>query len=252
MRTYYPCMKLIQLNIERDLHLDRVKAFLTREQADVVCLEEVLEPSAHALAAELGYHVHYVPQKRISGYEEGTDGLAEGVALFTREPHMLLGEHYYVRSRETIQMRVKERDGTDENEDEIAKVALVADVRTGAECVRVAMTHFTWSANGGVSVYQRRDLRELLTITAPYGELVLCGDFNIPRGTELYHVLAQQYRDNVPPEYTTSLDQDLHRKKGLQFMVDYIWSTPAYAVTDVRMVCGVSDHCALVADVLHV
>ena len=78
---------------------------------------------------------------------------------------------------------------------------------------------------------------------------MLCGDFNAPRGGEIFGLLAQKYKDNVPQKYTTSIDGILHRAGPLPFMVDGLFSTPGYTVSHVEMVCGISDHCALIANV---
>jgi endonuclease/exonuclease/phosphatase family metal-dependent hydrolase len=111
-------------------------------------------------------------------------------------------------------------------------------------------THFTWTPDGNPNEAQRHDLAVLLDVLKKYPELVLCGDFNIPRASnELYRLLAERYTDHVPPEIHNSLDPQYHRKPSLVHMVDYIWSTPHYCVEGVRVVCGVSDHCAIVAEV---
>jgi hypothetical protein len=45
----------------------------------------------------------------------------------------------------------------------------------------------------------------------------------------------------------TSLDQNLHRVKGLQYMVDGCFSSGDVNVTSVKLCDGVSDHMAVVA-----
>jgi endonuclease/exonuclease/phosphatase family metal-dependent hydrolase len=77
--------------------------------------------------------------------------------------------------------------------------------------------------------------------------LVLCGDFNAPRGKEIFSRLAAHWTDHVPLAHTTSLDPVLHRAGALQLMVDGIFSTPDYDVSGVRLHQGVSDHCAITA-----
>lgn len=242
-------MKLIQLNIERNLHLARFMPFLEQEQPDVVCLQEVMATTLPHIAARLGMQASFAPEMVLSGYEPDTEGDEFGVAILTREPHTCAGEHYYVRSRDTICVRHKTYDGTDDHESDIAKVLLVAEVTVRGAPFVVGCTQFTWSPGGKNTALQKRDLGTLCGILDRYPKLVVCGDFNIPRGNELYHTLNARLTDTVPRAYTTSIDQELHRVPGLRLMVDYIWTTPAYHVENVRMVCGVSDHCALVAQV---
>jgi hypothetical protein len=94
-----------------------------------------------------------------------------------------------------------------------------------------------------------------MQILGTMGEFVLGGDFNAPRGGEMFSVLSSAYTDNIPLQYKTSLDLTLHRaarERGPQLgdkMVDGLFSTPAYSVSDVRLVDGVSDHMAVVATI---
>ncbi len=78
---------------------------------------------------------------------------------------------------------------------------------------------------------------------------VLCGDFNAPRGGEIFSELAARYRDNIPAQYTTSIDASLHRAGDLQLMVDGIFTTPEYQASSVLLHSGVSDHYAVTADI---
>ena len=66
---------------------------------------------------------------------------------------------------------------------------------------------------------------------------------------EAFDRIARKYKDNIPKKYKTSLDQNLHRVKGLQYMVDGLFTTPGYKASNVKLVDGVSDHVAIVADI---
>jgi endonuclease/exonuclease/phosphatase family metal-dependent hydrolase len=126
---------------------------------------------------------------------------------------------------------------------------LSCEIEKEGETFRVATTHFTWTPDGSADDYQRADVKKLLAILGGMGEFVLTGDFNAPRGGEIFGTLAEKYKDNVPSHYTTSIDGALHRAGPLELMVDGIFSTPGYAVSDVELVAGVSDHKAIVATV---
>jgi exonuclease III len=54
-------IKLITLNIEGDRHLDRVIPFLQKENAHVVCLQEVLQSNVELLKKELQMFGEYEP-----------------------------------------------------------------------------------------------------------------------------------------------------------------------------------------------
>lgn len=118
-------------------------------------------------------------------------------------------------------------------------------IKNGVEFT-VATTHFTWSPRGTVTSLQRLYLKKMLKGLESIGQFVLVGDFNAPRGKEIYDKLAKLYTDNIPLEETTTLDPDLHRVKNLQFVVDGMFSTPQFKVSNVRVVGGISDHKAII------
>jgi len=237
-------MKLIQLNIERNRHLEKVLSFFEREQPDVLCLQEVMERSVPRIAERTDMYFTFVPSARLLGFEEGTDGDLWGIALLSRTPHMVHDAHQYGGSRELPTL-----DSSDpEHPYSSRRTLLVADVGSEDRRFTIGVTHFTWSSNGENTPLQETDLTELLAVLRQYDELVLCGDFNIPRGTALYRMLAARLLDHVPSDVKTTLDQQLHRVPGLLHVVDYVWSTPHYEV-DLHVRPGISDHCALVGEV---
>ena len=81
------------------------------------------------------------------------------------------------------------------------------------------------------------------------GEFVFCGDTNAPRGKEAFDLIAKEFKDNIPTKYTSSLDPLLHRVKGLNYMIDCLFTTSGYIATDVKLKDGVSDHMAVVAEI---
>ena len=97
--------------------------------------------------------------------------------------------------------------------------------------IQIGAVHFSWTPDGSVDDRQRRHMQLLLEYLSTKGELVLCGDFNTPRGNELYEKLLTNYLDNIPTEIQTTIDPKLHRINfenlgKLKLVVDYIWSSP--------------------------
>lgn len=79
---------------------------------------------------------------------------------------------------------------------------------------------------------------------------MLAGDFNAPRGGESFSAIAARYRDNIPPNYQTSIYAPLHRSgQDLELMVDGLFTTPGYRAENVELTSGMSDHYAIVADI---
>ncbi|OGG53465.1 hypothetical protein A3H16_01920 [Candidatus Kaiserbacteria bacterium RIFCSPLOWO2_12_FULL_53_8] len=242
-------IKLISLNIERSLHLDLVLPFLKEQQADVVCLQELSEPDISLFESELGSKCVFAPMIYHHS-DTGSKPVINGNAVLTRLPLQSSMINYYVGDGKKIH---DEPPGY--IPDHEALVMVETDNEKGGDVFRIMTTHFTWTPDGSPSDAQRRDMKKLLHVLETLGEFVLAGDFNAPRGGEIFSMLAQKYKDNVPPHYVTSLDQKLHRAVKLRpheivdKMVDGIFSTPSYTVSDVEMVSGLSDHCALVATV---
>lgn len=114
----------------------------------------------------------------------------------------------------------------------------------------VANTHFTWSANGRPTQLQRCTFTRLSRFLAKYPELILCGDFNAPRGGEIFSLFTQRFTDNIPPEIATTIDSSNHYSgKKLELVVDNIFTTPGYQVSKIRVITGISDHCAVLGEV---
>ncbi|MDP3645608.1 MAG: endonuclease/exonuclease/phosphatase family protein [bacterium] len=250
-------LKLISLNIERAKHLDRVVPFLRGQKPDVACLQEVREPDIPLLKEAIGAVDHFFAP--MTQHPSDGNPAIVGMCIISRLPVRKIHIEYYRGNQDSIPHAIERpEDWTDD-------VAVAAshncalssvDVEKDRAIFRISTTHFLWSRRGRFTKYQREDMKKLLAILAGLGEFVLTGDFNAPRGGEIFGMLAEKYKDNIPLRYVTSLDLELHRaaQKGrgdeiADKMVDGLFSTPAYIVSDVKMICGVSDHCAIVANV---
>jgi endonuclease/exonuclease/phosphatase (EEP) superfamily protein YafD len=124
----------------------------------------------------------------------------------------------------------------------------MASVGLGGDTFTIGTIHFPWTDGGRTSDFQRTACDTLLRLLKGC-RLVLCGDFNAPRGREIFGRLAAQWTDHIPPMHATSIDPVLHRAGPLQLMVDGVFSTDDYSVSEVMLHQGVSDHCAVTAHV---
>jgi endonuclease/exonuclease/phosphatase family metal-dependent hydrolase len=236
----------LQLNIERDRHLPLVREFIGREEPDVVFLEEVLVSDAHEWAEQFGLHLSFAPMTytpRTLGARAG-ELEVEGVAILTRAAPERTVTEWYFGDEHSVPVHVED------DRDSVYQPLLGVAVPYQGTSLMLAVTHYMKSWNGAPDEYQRAHMESFLPALMRLSPDVLCGDFNIPRGTELYHVLREHLRDNVPLGYTNSLDPHLHRVPGLTFMIDYVWSSPRVEARNVTQVCGVSDHCAFVGEVV--
>jgi len=231
------------LNIDWKKNLPTVFPFLLRQRADVICLQEVCEDALLDIAEAAGAHYFYAPM--CGGGIHGTLGTV-GIAIFSRLPLRRGHAHYYVgdpaRIVELDERTLESRHAT------TYRAVVFIEVQKGDTVYRIANTHFTWTPDGKADEFQRQDLQALLSILKNKGEFLLCGDFNAPRGGEIFSTLSRCLKDNVPANCISSLDPERHRVKT-PLMVDGIFSTPGYTVSDATMTFGVSDHAALTARV---
>lgn len=129
------------------------------------------------------------------------------------------------------------------------RLLVAAEITHLGKRYRIATTHFTWSEEGRISDEQVADFHRLQRALADYPDYVLCGDFNAPRGRDMFAHFTDQLGliDHLPPHITSTIDGNLHRAGDLNLAVDTVFATPHYRVSQVQVIEGVSDHKAIVA-----
>ncbi len=237
-------IKMISLNIEGDNHYDKIFPFFTREMPDVVCLMEVFEIDLPQIAARLSSEHCYLVCDSVT--QENPYRLSpkgnQGIALLSKYPITDHGHFYY----ETYRTPSDGSSGPNMGQ----RGVLWAKVQTNKSAVVIAATHFTWSPNGSVTDLQHADLENLLEKLEPVNPNVLCGDFNAPRGGEIFSKIAESFTDNIPKDVKTTLDPAIHRAGSRlpDLVVDGLF-TRGYTAQNVRVISGVSDHCAIVGEI---
>ena len=233
---------LISLNLERSRHLDRVTTFLQHCRPDVVCLQELSADDVATLQAASGLgHAHYVAMA-----VHPVDGRPFGVGILSRTAFADTGFHTYGGTGDGSLLF--DRTSPESRLESCRYIAVQARLTVGGHDLRLATTHFPWTPDGNPAPFQWDCLHRLVEGLAS-GPLLLCGDFNAPRGGPIFAELAKHWRDHIPVDVTTSLDPLLHRAGPLELMVDGLFASPHYRVEQVRLQAGVSDHQAIVADV---
>jgi len=239
-------VKLITLNIEGDSHLDLVTDFLRKEQADVVCLQEVFELDLLYLLQKTGlYQLAYVPLMSVN-HTPNIAGLSTkgnwGVAMFGKNLAEKVKIYYYHGDKTKVPV-------FDDTPNPANRALIIASFVLNGLLINVATTHLTWVKSGTFSTVQFDHAKQIVEYLRPYGEFVLCGDFNAPRGESTFGYLAKELKDNVPANVTSTIDSKFHRVSGLQLVVDGIFSTPKIKMKNVKVVGGISDHKAVVGEV---
>jgi endonuclease/exonuclease/phosphatase family metal-dependent hydrolase len=247
-------IKLITLNVEGSRHWPQILPFLERERPDVLCLQELFERDLAMLKKLFNYEAVFLPMYRDRYQEEVVETL--GIALLVKNQFRNTHSDYYHKGIAEIQTH----DRTSvESKMKTTYYGLVwGDVEINGKGFTIAATHFTWTPDGTPNEYQDKDAGSLFKILETIPSVVLCGDFNVPRGNNrIYHRLVERYKDNIPSAFATTMDVERHkvrsnpveREKLKRFVVDFIFSTPEYQVTNVRQQFGVSDHTAIIAEV---
>ena len=236
-------LSLVSLNMETDKHLGRIIPFLEKIQPDVFNAQELMEKDIPSIEKTLGAKAYFAPVHR---HTPDWD-LVEGMGIFTRHPVLDFQMHQYAGN--TGELGVYDGTNTDTKHDSQKYYLSVVTLEKDGVRFKIGTVHFTWSPDGNPNEYQREDLKSLLDVLAKEDEIVFSGDFNAPRGGEIFNAIAERYTDNIPLHYKTSIDGDLHRAGQLMLMVDGLFSTPNYRLSGVSLECGLSDHCAIIAQV---
>jgi len=237
-----PVLALTSVNIERSKHLSKVATFLRARAPEVVCLQEVVADDIAPLCQRLGYaHHFYVPMSR---FPEPDEPSSAGVGILSRYAFASTEAIWYAGAGSGLDVldRSSEEARVATNRYSVA----LASIELRGATFTLATTHFPWTDKGGTSNLQRAACDTLLRLLKGRS-LVLSGDFNAPRGKEIFDRLVAQWKDNIPPTLTTSIDPVLHRAGPLQLMVDGLFSSDDYSVSEVALHQGVSDHCAITA-----
>ena len=241
-------MKLISLNIENNTHPETL-IFLKKEKADIICLQEVLEEDFEIFKKELGLNGVYQPWNYWNSQiiHPHLFGKKQGLAIFAK--NIINSESiFYIGKEENIIKSFNEYLSNKESQKN--NILLWATVRDANGIIfKFATTQLPVTYKGEVTTTQLKIIDRMLYEIKYLNEFILCGNMNAPRGYESFIRISEKYKDNVPSEYKTSIDQNLHRVKGIQFMVDGLFTTPGYKASEVRLVDGISDHMAIIAEI---
>ena len=248
-------MKLISLNVEGAKHWSLVDPFLKAGQADAICLQEVYEEDAVRHAEALNMQLAFAPMVLYPDVTTNTNRML-GIAIFSHSPlNNIKIQNYHLPSKD-----IQNFDGANDRavDNTIRRTLLSAEITHDGKIFTVATTHFTWTPDGMPRNYQYAAAEKLLGVLDTFHEVMVCGDFNVPRDeNDIYERFAGKYQDVIPASYRSSLDLTIHRggkdpaiaARLAEYMVDYLFLSKAYKAEEVKLVPGVSDHCAIVATV---
>lgn len=225
--------RLLTLNVYQKNYLDRSIPYLVKSQPDIICLQEVCRDDFEHIKSRLNFDGHFLPTIDINVATPTQFGLA----ILTSGSILSHSTSYFSDQHESLMSPTT------------AGVLIVTISFKIDETYTIANTHGVWTDGGFATPFQLRATERLLGSLQAFPNLILCGDFNAPRGREAWERIGQIYQDTIPANVMTTIDGELHRVGPLPYVVDGIFTTPHYRVKDVRVVSGLSDHCALEAEV---
>jgi len=242
-------LKLLTLNIEHDRHLERVAQTIATHSPDIVCLQEVFEKDCATLAAAGSYQFKYaistlMPDRTgVQSTPRGFGGGSPrswGLAVLTRLPVQHQTVAYYA---DDPRIRIFG------SPNDPRRLLIMTELHHEGRTYKIGTTHFTWSMAGATTDEQRADFARLKQVLLPYPDYVLCGDFNAPRGGEMFSLFTNELGliDHLPADVTTTIDPQFHYAGALELAVDTIFATPEYRLTDVQVLEGISDHKGILA-----
>jgi endonuclease/exonuclease/phosphatase family metal-dependent hydrolase len=234
-------MRLLTLNCEGIKHLDDWVPVVANLNVDVLCVQELFASSIPLLESRLGLRGTYVPTVVVDAPNRYLPDLEGewGIGIFSRYPLQNIQIHQYGGPAKMQSFQVP-------NDDQ--RFFLSAEIEIDGTTFVVGTLHFTWSAEGEISQLQQADFHVLESQLATYSDLILCGDFNAPRGREMYAQFAARYNDLLPSQYTTTIDGDRHYAGPLELVVDTVFATHHYAARECRPISGLSDHKGIFAE----
>lgn len=241
-------INLLSVNIEGDKHLDKILKLIDKINPDVICMQEVFEEDAKKFVEQIGGELFLSPIVLRSKSDDINGDIAQyfGTAIISKLPVRASAEKYYVGHKDNLPIHVS---GKPLCWRDHARSILSVVVKKDNQEFNIATTHFIKSEHGVADDFQKRNLPKLLDALADLKGFIICGDFNAPRGMEMFDTIAKKYKDNIDPKYTTSLDPDIHRAGPLPYMIDGLFTTPEYKVTHMHFETGVSDHYAIVSEI---
>jgi exonuclease III len=241
-------LKLISINIERKLHLDKITTFLKKENPDIVTFQEIFEDDFESFKKEFSMDGFFAPM--VTFLDGPYARNIQGVAILSRRTITKTHIDYYDGTPELLPVFKKSEDLSKKPH---AGNSVVAGIEIENEGIpyRVFTTHMPVTFEGGVTEFQTDAVDKIIAFLKKFDNFMFCGDLNAPRGRASFDRFAELYTDAIPKEYTNSLDEKIHRVKDIhlkQFMVDGLFLN-GYKAHNVRLQDGVSDHMAIVADI---
>jgi endonuclease/exonuclease/phosphatase family metal-dependent hydrolase len=240
-------VKLVSINIEGRKHLEeKVLPFIREQNPDVITLQEVFQEDIKKIEQSTGMKSIFAPMAHVTQVDTPIpeNNNIWGTLILSRLPIVGSGYETYFKyqGKDEIPVFVSTK-----NVEQMNRALSWITVQADGEEMTFATTHFTWSKGGETTPLQEEAYQNLEVILEKIPISVLTGDFNAPRGRKIFTKLAKRYKDNIPQDVVTTIDNVLHKApEDIMLVVDGLFSSKDYDVSNVQVLSGVSDHMAVI------
>lgn len=245
-------MRLLQLNTQFSGHDDKLEDFLSREQFDILTLQEVSTKTLERFSGV--FHWHF---ERNFVYQ----GVEYGVAILARKwipINNVAFNQYWGGTGDTKQINLEKPNCDYYNNGRFW--ILAGDVGSWDHQFVIGTSYFPVAYPSDQTNPDQIACMDNLVPAVEYEpNMIFTGDLNIARSSSenwksrpqhpLYPRLASILTDNIPPQIDSTLDPRLFRVPWLKVVCDYIWSRWNHRVSNVRLHIGLSDHQGISADI---
>ena len=149
-------LSLISINIENSKHISFVGTFLTSRDADIVCLQEVLESTFVDYKNKLQMHGRFCPMTIRKRDDSGIIE-PEGVAVLSKHPIIENEGHYY--RGDANNLKNWDKSTLQSLMETVYAVLSKCTISLNGEIFTIITTHFTWTPDGQPNEYQKEILK---------------------------------------------------------------------------------------------
>lgn len=232
-------LKIVTLNCWLANRKKQMMEFLIDERPDVLLLQEFPKRIDENLLSEmedsLGMKGEFEAMWEIDNWGE------LGLAIFSKGDWKSVEREFYFKNKLTWSEFPKA------GEWEFPGLLLAGELEFDKKTLWISTTHFVWSLYPQVTEEQKVAGKNLLKTIEKYDRLILGGDFNITRESEIYQMLISQFIDDMPDNVRTTLQPEVHRSRGLELAVDFMFHKGEMNKLEVKVpMVKASDHLPVV------
>lgn len=227
--------KLLNINIQIDNNLDKIEPYLSKDIPDFFCVQEINRITFDSWKKKYFQDGVFAPMVSKASVPIGEWGVAILSNHKIKNHSVENYDQFTVDYKELIESR---------NERPIANLLSISleDIPN----LIISTTHFTWAPNKNTTDQQLVNIKYLSNLTNEFDNLILCGDFNSPKNGAVFNYLSKNLVDNIPDNWTTTIDPNIHRTKGkVKLVVDGLFSKGNIKIADVHQTFNLSDHSAI-------